>query len=500
MSRDEDEELDRSAPVRSGGRKKRSGGGCLFFAVLLVAIAIGVGVGTYKAAKEFLESGENADLIDRIFDNLVSSKTQNDTDPVNTPEVTETPVATVVPAATDTPSPMPKITLDSPYLENFTDTRDPLANIRNTGFDCYALEGEYPFEVKGVYVGHMTNGSRAHDMVTWLSGFTELNAVVIDVRDDYGYITYDMDCDIVKELGIVAPRDEGLFIEDMPGFLRELHSRGIYCIARIVCFKEGYFTDSEIATKHTDWLLKTSDGEVYRDGTVIGGVSKPYAWLNFYNTEVLDFIMDISVQAVKDGFDEICYDYMRMPSGVSSVDFDFGGNGEELPSRTEQMAKFVRYACNVLKPMGAYVSGSVYGITIDSKIDSDNLGQDYKELSKYLDYICPMVYPSHYGTNFHGITDVNEHPYELIMLEMRNSEKKLEEVRNANGGQGAMCRPWLQAFSYDFGQVRAQVDACEENNVYTWLFWNASAKYDQEYFLTKEEEILSRANRYRNRQ
>ncbi len=343
-----------------------------------------------------------------------------------------------------------------------------------------------PFDVKGAYVGHMSRGSSVYENITWIAEGTELNAVVIDVRDDFGYITYDMDCEAVHELGIIAPKNGPYYIEDMKELLDALHSRDIYCIARIVCFRESYFTDSPIAEKRPEWLVKNRDGGVFRDNTRLGGESKPYAWINFYNRDALGFIVDIAKQAALDGFDEICFDYMRTPTGVDPKTLDYGIESDTV-SYCEQVTEFIKYACETLKPLGVCVSGSVYGITINSDLDSRNLGQDYKELSKYLDYICPMIYPSHYGTDFAGIENVGDHPYELVDYELKLSERKLCQTRDTWEGQVAECRPWLQAFNYDYWQVQLQTDACRERGIDTWLFWNSAGRYDQEYFLTNEE-------------
>ncbi len=440
--------------------------------MLLIIFLSVFGVSVYRFTKGLLENGDNAAKLSSLFGFEVNRTTPSPTEALQ-------PASTATPTVTPGPTPFVDPDFDSPYLADFEDFRSPLVNLKKAGFDCSRYTEERPFRVKGAYAAHMSN--RCYDTVTWLAGFTELNAVIIDVRDDNGYITYDMDCETAKELGIIAPSGSAYFFEDMPSLLEDLHKRGIYCIARIVCFKDDILSESKIAEKHPDWILKKDTGEFYTDGY-------NYVWLNFYKKDVMKFIADIAVRAAKDGFDEICFDYMRMPAGVASVNFDYGCEEEAVPSRTEQIAKFTKYACNRLKPLGVYVSGCVYGITIDSDLDSANLGQDYKELSKYLDFICPMVYPSHYSRNFRGIENVNGHPYELILLEMKNSEKKLEAVREANGGYSAVCRPWLQAFSYDFTDVRKQVDACYDAGVKTWMFWNSRTEYEQEYFLTKEEE------------
>jgi hypothetical protein len=492
MSKDKEQYLDRNSAYGSGRRRRNKGGGVLIGVILLVILAIGCGVTAYKLAQKHL--GEKGNDLGWFLNEGRLTPT-----PTPTASPTVGPSPTPTPTSSPTPTPFVPPTFESEYLKGFDDFRDPLVNIAKAGFDCSAYNEGNPFEAKGVYVGHMSKDSAIYNNITWIASGTELNAVIIDVKDDLGYITYDMDLDIVKELGLVAPEDGKFYISDMPGLLDDLHSKGIYCIARIVCFKESYFDHSSIFNLHPEWLLKKKNGELFRDKTVLNGESKPYAWMNPYNRDALEFIVKVAEQAAKDGFDEICFDYMRTPTDVTLSELDFGEESEMI-SYSEQIVRFIRYACNRLKPLGVYVSGSVYGITIDSKVDSENLGQDYKELSKYLDFICPMIYPSHYGTDYWPVLNVNEHPYDLVGLEIRGSEKKLQALKEEWTGHVAVCRPWLQAFNspnsvYDYGKIRVQVSACNDNGVFTWMYWNSSGSYQQEYFLTDEEEAEQNAAR-----
>ena len=500
MSKDKGQYLDRNSAYSSGRRRKKKGSGVLIVAILLVILAIGCGVTAFKLAENYLGDERHGKDLDWFLKN-------DRLTPTPTPTLSPTVGPSPTPTPTNSPTPTPFIppTFESDYLKGFDDFRDPLTNIAKAGFDCSIYNEENPFEVKGAYVGHMSKGSAIYENITWLASFTELNAVIIDVKDDFGYVTYDMDLDIVRDMGIMAPENGKFYISDMPALLDDLHSRGIYCIARIVCFKESYFKDSPVYTLHPNWLLKLKNGEIFRDKTVLNGESKPYAWMNPYNRDALEYIIKIAEQASKDGFDEICFDYMRTPTDVTLSDLDFGEESE-MVSYTEQIARFIRYACNRLKPLGVYVSGSVYGITIDSRADSEKLGQDYKELSKYLDFICPMIYPSSYGDaegNYWPVLGVNDHPYDLVGLEIRGSEKKLQALREEWSGHVAVCRPWLQAYSapnsvYDYGKIRVQVSACNDNGVFNWMYWNSSGYYQQEYFLTDEEEAAQNAARKKN--
>lgn len=482
----------------------------LIFAVVLVTISV-VAIynvfwnDTWKVTENGSnENGQNNGKTDADGNNKTEpGTTENAGTDIGTPgtsgtgEITETggyenPESVEVSIAEN-------ITIDSEYLVGFTDSRSALKNMRAAGFDTSKYEEYGDFEIKGIYAGHLQKDSSFYENIVWLSESTELNTVVIDVKDDFGYITFDTDLQIVKDLGLTAPDTGYYYIADIDELLKSLHSKGIYCIARIVCFKETYFTDSGLVTAHPDWFIKTKDGEIFRDKSTLNGVVRPYAWLNPYNTEALDYIVSVASCAAKVGFDEICFDYMRTPTDADLSNLDFGTDALKY-TFSEQIARFVRYACNRLKPLGVYVSGSVYGITIDSVTDSENLGQDYEALAKYLDYICPMVYPSQYGTDYWPIENVSEHPYDLVSMEINASNKRLKKVKEETGGYAAVCRPWLQAFSangskYDYGKIRIQVAACNDRDVYGFMYWNSSVYYEQEYFLTKEEEREQNNNR-----
>ena len=161
--------------------------------------------------------------------------------------------------------------------------------------------------------------------------------------------------------------------------------------------------------------------------------------------------------------------------------------GEKAKEKTlkEVIAEFTKYAYERLKPLGVNVSASVYGIIIQSSVDSARVGQDYVEMSKYLDYICPMIYPSHYADGWAGLESPLQQPYDLVDIEVRASIRKLS-VLEGQVEHYAECRPWLQAFWYTPEQVREQIKASCANGYNSWFLWNPTASYKPEYFLEEE--------------
>ena len=458
-------------------RRKNQEQGIILGILILVLVAIGFGVVAYKVSKGTAEE---------VKENSLGSPTLTigPTPTIiltNTPTATHIPTVTNVPTATSTPTPTiiltntPTPILTSPetgllctptptskpvwnenYLVGFEDTREKLDN------------------VIGAYVGLNLNSKDRLEKWLKLAEETELNAVVIDVKADTGKITYQMNCPIFEDSQVYSND-----YKDMLTLVQTLKEHGIYTIARIVCFKDNY-----VGTIHPEYMLYNKDGSIYQD-------NEGNHWINPYNQEAWAYILEIAKQAVVDGFDEICFDYIRVATnGMNGV--DFGEIAQEMTLQ-EAMTAFTKYVCNHLKPMGAFVSASVYGTVIRSKVDAELIGQNYVEMARYLDYICPMIYPSHYANSYAGISVPDAKPYDLVFSELTASQKQLAVLENQQETY-AEVRPWLQAFTanwikghikYTGSIIRKQVDATNDVGYSTWLLWNANSSYPDGSFLKK---------------
>lgn len=279
-----------------------------------------------------------------------------------------------------------------------------------------------------------------------------------------------MDNEQIKALGIC----NNLY-SDMKGLLKTLKEHGIYTIARVVCFR-----DNAVDEIHPEYMIYMQDGTMYKDNA-------GDTWMNPYVEDTWKYIIDIAEQAALDGFDEICFDYIRFATnGLAKA--DFGPNAEGV-SREQIITAFTKYACNRLKPLGVYVSASVYGTVVRASGDGPIVGQNYVEMSRYLDYICPMIYPSHYAKGWNGMDNPNAAPYELVYNELKASVKRLSDLPLQQDTY-AECRPWLQAFSYrgityDGETIRKQVDAAYDVGYTSWMLWTTAEKYADGCFLAK---------------
>ena len=328
-----------------------------------------------------------------------------------------------------------------------------------------------PTEAKGIYItGAVAGTEQTMPKLTELVENSSLNAMVIDIKNDAGEVTYQMGLPLSQEIGA-----EVRYMSDLPEMIRQLKEKGIYLIARIVAFK-----DPVLAEKKPEYAVKNGDGSVFHDNNGL-------AWVNPYNEEVWNYLIDLSRQAAELGFDEIQYDYIRFSTAKGIAEADFGAESEGK-TKQDAITGFLTRAYETLAPMGVYVSADVFGTIICNESDGRLIGQDYVEMAKHCDYICPMVYPSHYVNNAYGIDVPDAKPYDLIYAAMADGEAKLAAAREADASVHlAKQRPWLQAFTatwvkghitYRGAQLEDQIRGAADAGVQEWLLWNASNNYD----------------------
>ena len=195
------------------------------------------------------------------------------------------------------------------------------------------------------------------------------------------------------------------------------------------------------------------------------------------------------------GFDEVQFDYIRFCTerGVGDVVFDEAETRGR--SKTDVITEFTAYAYDRLSPQGIYVAADVFGAIIGSEIDSMSVGQVYEDMAAHLDYICPMIYPSHYGDGNFGIEHPDTEPYRTILAALQKSSGVLEAARQ-EGQHQAIVRPWLQDFSasylkhyieYGPEEIRAQIQATYDAGYDEWMLWSAACSYTWDGLKTKEE-------------
>lgn len=325
-------------------------------------------------------------------------------------------------------------------------------------------------KVKGVYVtAYSAGGARMAELLDLLDN-TGLNSMVIDIKDDLGYITYETQNKELLKMGTAQK-----FIPDIKELMAKLKKHNVYPIARIVVFK-----DTVLAEKHPELSFTNSGGSVWKNG---GGD----AFVNPYSKEVWDYNVDIAKEAAAMGFKEIQFDYVRFAEG-------FEKRADELvyektdATRTEAVSEFVQYARKELAPLGVRVSVDIFGYAA-SVPAADGIGQDFTKISENVDVIAPMVYPSHYSTGWFGATNPDKEPYVTIKGSMVDTFKKLDEIKDES--QRPIVRPWIQDFTaswlgsghytkYGKTEMDAQIKAMSDMGVEEYLLWNASNRYTKD--------------------
>lgn len=319
--------------------------------------------------------------------------------------------------------------------------------------------------VKGIYVTAYSAGGARMAQLLELTDQTELNAMVIDVKDDLGYITYPTENTAVNKMG-----EAKSFIRDINALMKRLEKHKVYPIARIVVFK-----DTILAKKNPDLSFRNQDGSVWANG-------KGDSFVNPYSKEVWDYNIEIAKEAAKLGFKEIQFDYVRFPEGFETR-ADKLKYSQTDQSRVDVVAEFVQYARKELAPLGVRVSVDIFGYAA-SVPAAEGIGQDFVKISENVDVISPMVYPSHYSTGWYGVKDPDKDPYTTIKGSMKDTHKKLDPTEELK----PVIRPWIQDFTaswlgsghyikYGKKQVEDQIRAMKEMNVDEYLLWNASNRY-----------------------
>jgi hypothetical protein len=312
---------------------------------------------------------------------------------------------------------------------------------------------------KGVYLTSWTAGTARREDLIRLVERTELNALVLDIKDYSGRVGYLSRVSLAQEIGSSQDR-----IKDIEAFLLRCHRSGIYVIGRIVVFQDPW-----LAKCRPEWAIKDRDGEIWRD-------RKGLSWLDPACQQVWEYNLDLAKEAVGKGFDEIQFDYVRFPSDgrISSCRYPFW---DQTTPKHQIIRQFFAYASQELAPFRVPISVDLFGLTL-WRDDDLNIGQRIIDAMDYVDYICPMVYPSHYPPHFLGFENPALHPYEIVYQSLIRGQSILSRA-NAR----ARLRPWLQDFDlgarYDAEQIRWQKKATYEAQACGWFLWNPQNRYTE---------------------
>jgi hypothetical protein len=371
---------------------------------------------------------------------------------------------------------------------------------------------ETPTAVKAIYMTQCAashSGLRNH--LLQLAADTEINSIIVDVKDYSGTIAFDS--------GIAEEGGTGCTIPNFRSLVKDMHDRGIYVIARLTVFQDPLY-----AKAHPSQAVKKSDGvTVWKDG-------KGLSFIDVGSKQFHDYIIALSKEAHEVyGVDEINYDYIRYPSDGDMKDISFtlspGDHAENLERFFRYLAEQMDYEVTTPafagKPEGMHrpvLSADLFGM-VTTNTDDLGIGQVLERAFPYFDYIAPMVYPSHYPPGFNGYANPNNHSYDLIHYVMSTGAQRAVATTTTVAGfthvpveasaqtgerigtstpaiykkpsyPATILRPWLQDFDYggDYGpeEVRAQIQATYDAGLTSWMLWDPRNQYTRDALKSEE--------------
>lgn len=321
--------------------------------------------------------------------------------------------------------------------------------------------GLTPFTPRAIYLSGYGAASRTlREAALRLVAETEINALVIDVKGDWGQLSHRSGIQLAADIGAqkIVP------LKNLDGLVATLKKQGLYLIARIVVFK-----DDPLGRARPDLAVRTADGTVWRD-------REGLTWVDPFNPEVWAYNIAVAEEAARLGFDEIQFDYVRFP--------DRRGLKFSRPSteagRVAAIGEFLEEARRRLVPYNVFLAADIFGY-VCWNLDDTDIGQRLPDIAASVDYLAPMLYPSGFQFGIPGYRNPVANPYQIVRL-------SLERAQRRTGLPPVRFRPWLQAFrDYAFdrrpmsGQpLRDQIAAAEAFGAHGWMLWNPANVYPRD--------------------
>ena len=342
-----------------------------------------------------------------------------------------------------------------------------------------------PETIKAIYLTSWSAAtpSRVNQAIELIKN-TELNGIVIDVKDYTGKVVFATSSPLIKQIGSEEHR-----LGDLAELVERLHQEGIYVIARMVVFQ-----DQHLIKVRPDLAVRDSAGRVWRDRKGLG-------WVDPASREVWEYNVEIAREAAGAGVDELNFDYIRFPSDGTISELRYPIFDERKETKREVIRRFFEFLATELRPTGKQLSADVFGL-VTIKGDDLGIGQVLEDAFLYFDFVSPMVYPSHYARGFLQFKNPAAHPYEVVRYSLERALWRRARLAEMIGGLTidsfsqeplhpsehlARVRPWLQAFDlgapYPPEVIRTQMRAVYDTGLqYGWYLWSPSNKYQPASF------------------
>jgi hypothetical protein len=322
-----------------------------------------------------------------------------------------------------------------------------------------------PLKVKALYLSTYGAASpKIRNAALEVLERNNMNALVIDVKGDRGFIPFKVDIPLAEQIGA----QKTILNKDYPGFIKKLKDRNIYLIARVVTFKDNLLT-----TAHPEWAVKTQGGGIFRD-------RERLRWADAFHKETWDYNIAVAKAAAEGGYDEIQFDYVRLPDNRGVV-FPEKSN---IANRTRVITGFLEAAYKALTPYNVFVAADVFGYVPWNEGDT-GIGQQIVDVTKAVDIVSLMTYPSGYHLGIPKYRYPVKHIYEVVYLTQKMAIDRTK-------ASPLHFRPWLQAFrDYAYGggnfeedRMKLEIKAADDSGASGWMFWNAGNIYPKGVFYT----------------
>jgi hypothetical protein len=322
-----------------------------------------------------------------------------------------------------------------------------------------------PAEVRGIYITSATAGDEKR-----FSGIADsvkargINSFVVDLKNDGGSLAFSP-----KNGALKAEAKTNVPLGNLAAFATKVHGEGFYLIGRIPVFE-----DPNYAIGHPQFALKRADGKLWTDQNGL-------AWLDPASSEVWKYNAEVAEEAYASGFDEIQFDYARFATDGATSAIVFPVYDKNKETYRQVISRFFAYLRSEVGGKGVTISMDVFGFTTWHQNDL-GIGQWYDDAIRTMDYVSPMVYPSHYPAGVLKFSNPAAHPFEIINDSLKKGNEVITKAASENPPPKlATQRPWLQAFNmgaiYTPEMISAEVNAARANKVSGFLFWNARNDY-----------------------
>ncbi len=323
-----------------------------------------------------------------------------------------------------------------------------------------------PDTVRGLYVSRwaIVDTARIAHLVQ-VARTTEVNSLVLDVKDDRGYVLYNSSVPLAHAIG--SDTIQPMPMVRMRALLDTLRANHVHAIARIVVAK-----DPLLARAKSEWAVKRKDnGQPWLDEN-----NQP--WLDAHHREVWQYAADLAAEAVALGFGEVQFDYVRFPDDprlVREAQFPLAKGR----SRAQVIHEQLGYLHERMRALKVPMAIDVFGLTTSDTTTDMNIGQVWEKFAPQTDVVLPMTYPSHYSEGLYGLANPNADPYAVIDHALKDAKRRNRKLAHA-----PQIVPWYQDFTqgnppYGAEQVRAQIQAGYDNGIYSWILWNPGSAYTE---------------------